>query len=102
MVMQVLDSASTKNIDAIRSTILIVDDDTGSLGVLGNLLRSHHDVLVAPSGARALQIAAGTPKPELILLDVLMPGMDGYEVLSRLRDHPASRNIPVNFVTGLD
>jgi putative two-component system response regulator len=87
---------------AQRATILIVDDDTGNLGVLGSLLQPHHDVLAAPSGERALQIAAGTKKPDLILLDVLMPGMDGYAVLVRLRDNPATRDIPVIFVTGLD
>lgn len=85
-----------------RATILVVDDDRGNLDVLGNLLHQHYDVLIAPSGERALQIVANVPKPDLILLDVLMPGMDGYEVLSRLRDNPATRDIPVIFVTGLD
>jgi putative two-component system response regulator len=82
--------------------VLIVDDDTGNLGILGNLLQPHHDVLAAPSGERALQISAGTPKPDLILLDVLMPQMDGYAVLARLHENPATRDIPVIFVTGLD
>jgi putative two-component system response regulator len=85
-----------------RATVLIVDDDTGNLGILGNLLQPHHDVLAAPSGERALQISAGTPKPDLILLDVLMPHMDGYAVLARLHENPATRDIPVIFVTGLD
>ena len=85
-----------------RATVLIVDDDTGNLGVLGSLLQPYHDVLAAPSGERALQIAAGAPKPDLILLDVLMPGMDGYDVLGRLRDDAVTRDIPVIFVTGLD
>ncbi|HEY8887039.1 MAG TPA: two-component system response regulator [Gallionella sp.] len=87
---------------APRATVLIVDDDTGNLGVLGSLLQPYHDVLAAPGGERALQIAASTPKPDLILLDVLMPGMDGYDVLNRLRDNPVTREIPVIFVTGLD
>ncbi|OHC67023.1 MAG: hypothetical protein A3H93_18360 [Rhodocyclales bacterium RIFCSPLOWO2_02_FULL_63_24] len=83
-------------------TILAVDDDPGNLGVLGRLLHRDYDVLAAPSGERALQIAAGVPKPDLILLDVMMPGMDGYAVLAALRDNPATRDIPVIFVTGLN
>jgi putative two-component system response regulator len=82
--------------------ILMVDDDAGNLAALGRLLRPHYDVLAAPSGERALAIAGGTPKPDLILLDVLMPGMDGYAVLARLRENAATRDIPVIFVTGLD
>ncbi|MCK9388879.1 MAG: EAL domain-containing protein [Sulfuritalea sp.] len=85
-----------------RARILLVDDDPCNLETLGGLLRPHYDVLAAPSGERALQIAAGVPKPDLILLDVLMPGMDGYDVLTCLRDNPATRDIPVIFVTGLD
>jgi putative two-component system response regulator len=86
----------------LLETVLIVDDDTESLGVLGSLLRAHYNVQAAPSGERALQIASGAQKPDLILLDVLMPEMDGYDVLSRLRDNAATQNIPVIFVTGLD
>ncbi|MCK9381773.1 MAG: response regulator [Sulfuritalea sp.] len=85
-----------------RQTILAVDDDPGNLGVLRRLLHSQYNVLAAPSGERALAIAAGEPKPDLILLDVMMPGMDGYAVLAQLRDNPATRHIPVIFVTGLD
>jgi len=91
-----------KPAETARARILAVDDDLGSLGVLGGLLQSHYEVLVAASGERALQIALIEPKPDLILLDVLMPGMDGYDVLARLRDNPATRAIPVIFVTGLD
>ena len=85
-----------------RASVLIVDDDTGNLSVLGSLLQPYHDVLAAPTGERALQIAAGIPKPDLILLDVLMPGMNGYDVLTSLRNQPTTRDIPVIFVTGLD
>jgi len=87
---------------AARQTILAVDDDPGNLGILRRLLHPQYNVLAAPSGERALAIAAGQPKPDLILLDVLMPGMDGYAVLARLRDMQATRDIPVIFVTGLD
>ena len=94
---------STDNrVETTRSRILVVDDDPGNLDMLGSLLQAHHDVLAAPSGERALQIAAGVPKPDLILLDVLMPGMDGYDVLAHLRENPVTHDIPVIFVTGLD
>ena len=88
--------------ETTRARILLVDDDPCNLETLGGLLHSHYDVLAAPSGERALQIAAGVPKPDLILLDVMMPGMDGYDTLTYLRDNPATRDIPVIFVTGLD
>lgn len=87
---------------APRATILIVDDDTENLNVLGDLLHPNYDILAAPSGERALQVAAGNEKPDLILLDVLMPGMDGYDVLAHLQKNPATKDIPVIFVTGLD
>ena len=85
-----------------RARILVVDDDASNLTALGRLLHPHYDVLAAPSGELALQIASGTPPPDLILLDVVMPGMDGYEVLARLRNNLATRDIPVIFVTGLN
>jgi len=88
--------------ETTRARILAVDDDPGNLGILGRLLHPQYEVMAAPSGERALAIAAGSPQPDLILLDVLMPGMDGYDVLARLRDNPATRDIPVIFVTGLD
>jgi PAS domain S-box-containing protein len=85
-----------------RQTILAIDDDPSSLDVLSQLLQPHYKVLAAPSGERALPIATRSPQPDLILLDVLMPDMDGYTVLARLRENPATRDIPVIFVTGLD
>ena len=100
--MQTLDPSNATPANPPRATVLIVDDDTLNLGVLGHLLQPYHDVLAAPSGERALQISAGTPKPDLILLDVLMPQMDGYAVFAHLRENPATRDIPVIFVTGLD
>ncbi|TXT40149.1 MAG: response regulator containing a CheY-like receiver domain and an HD-GYP domain [Comamonadaceae bacterium] len=93
---------STPQTVTSRASVLIVDDDTGNLSLLGSLLQPYHDVLAAPTGERALKIAADIPKPDLILLDVLMPGMNGYDVLTSLRDNPTTRDIPVIFVTGLD
>lgn len=83
-------------------TVLVVDDDTFNLNALNRLLRLQYRILTAPSGEHALQIAGGAHKPDLILLDVMMPGMDGYEVLTRLRDNSATRDIPVILVTGMD
>ena len=100
------ESMDTANMDnqaeSTRASILVVDDDPINLNILGALLQPHYDVSAAPSGERALEIAVATPKPDLILLDVLMPGMDGFAVLARLRADPASRDIPVIFVTGMD
>ncbi len=86
--------------DAQLAVILIVDDDPGNLTTLGMLLQPYFEVLAAPSGERALQIAAGADKPDLILLDVLMPDMNGYAVLAELRANLLTRDIPVIFVTG--
>jgi len=94
--------STDKPVGTTRAIILLVDDDPGNLNVLGGLLLPHYEVLAAPSADSALLVAGGTQKPDLILLDVMMPGMDGYAVLVRLRDNPVTRDIPVIFVTGLD
>ena len=83
-------------------TLLIVDDQPENLAALGDLLEPHYRVIAATSGRRALQLATSEAPPDLILLDITMPEMDGYEVLSRLREDPATREIPVIFVTGRD
>ncbi len=85
-----------------QPNILIVDDVPENLSVLGELLQPIYRVRAANSGARALQIANASPPPDLILLDVMMPGMDGYGVLAELRAKPATRDIPVIFVTAMD
>ncbi len=82
-------------------TILIVDDNPENLTVLGELLRARYKVRAANSGARGLQLAAQQPPPDLILLDVMMPGMSGYEVLEQLRAAPETRDIPVIFTTSM-
>ena len=81
--------------------ILIVDDNPENLTVLGELLRDRYKVRAANSGERALQLAAQAPLPDLILLDVMMPNLSGYEVLERLRATPATRAIPVIFTTAM-
>jgi putative two-component system response regulator len=79
-----------------------VDDTPENLAVIGGVLQPDYRVKVANSGARALQVAGTDPRPDLILLDVMMPDMDGFAVLEHLRDDPATRDIPVIFVTGRD
>ena len=86
---------------ATQSTILVVDDTPENLAVLGELLQPNYRVRAANSGQRALQIAT-SQQPDLILLDVMMPGMDGYEVLAQLRANASTRDIPVIFVTAMD
>jgi putative two-component system response regulator len=85
-----------------RPVVLVVDDLPDNLTVLGELLQSHYRVRVANSGPVALRLAASAPQPDLILLDVMMPGMDGLEVLRRLQAEPLTRAIPVLFVTAMD
>lgn len=85
-----------------QPNILIVDDVPENLSVLGELLQPTYRVRAANSGARALQIANSPPPPDLILLDVMMPGMDGYQVLRELRNNATTRDIPVIFVTAMD
>ncbi len=84
------------------ATILIVDDEAANLALLAQLLQPHYRVRAANSGEHALAAARLSPRPELILLDVMMPGLDGYGVLSQLRQNPETRDIPVIFVTALD
>lgn len=85
--------------EARQATILVVDDVPDNLVLLGDLLEDTYHVKYANSGAKALRIAAADPPPDLILLDVVMPEMDGYEVCRRLKADPATAGIPVIFVT---
>lgn len=82
--------------------VLIVDDNPENLTVIGELLQPHHGVRAANSGRRALQLARLLPRPDLILLDVMMPEMDGHEVLRTLRQAPETADIPVVFLTALN
>jgi putative two-component system response regulator len=85
-----------------QKTVLVVDDTKENLTVIGQLLRPFYHVRVANSGQRALQVADSEPRPDLILLDVMMPDMDGYQVLQGLRQKLYTRTIPVIFVTAMD
>lgn len=82
-----------------RPTVLVVDDTPSNLSLMTDLLESDYRVKVASTGARALKIAQAENPPDLILLDVMMPDMDGYGVCMRLKSNPATRDIPVIFMT---
>ncbi|MBF0294958.1 MAG: PleD family two-component system response regulator [Magnetococcales bacterium] len=83
---------------AARMSVLVVDDDPGMLETIGSLLASEYRVLVASSAESALALATTQPV-DLILLDVIMPDMDGYALCGALKSHEGTREIPVIFVT---
>ncbi len=86
----------------MNKTILIVDDVPDNLRVLkGVLSKGGYQVRAATSGNKALVLALVEPKPALILLDVMMPGMNGYEVCQRLKTDPTTANIPIIFITAM-
>jgi len=84
-----------------RKTILIVDDASENIDVLRGILKDQYKIKASNNGARALDIAFATQPPDLILLDVMMPDMDGYEVCQRLKDDPRTARIPIIFVTAM-
>jgi class 3 adenylate cyclase/CheY-like chemotaxis protein len=84
---------------AEKPLILVVDDTPENVDVLAGILKDEYHIKVALNGRKALEIARSDTPPDLILLDVMMPEMDGYEVCSRLQAEPETRDIPVIFVT---
>jgi diguanylate cyclase (GGDEF)-like protein len=84
-----------------RPRLLIVDDVHENLHALMHILRDDYAISAATTGEKALELARRRPQPDLILLDIKMPGMDGYSVLSALKIDPATAEIPVIFVTAL-
>ena len=84
---------------AEKPIILVVDDTPDNLIMMSNLLKNDYKVKIANSGEKALRIASSESPPDLILLDIMMPGMDGYEVCSSLKHEPNTMNIPVIFLT---
>lgn len=91
-------TGARKVIDTSTCKLLIIDDDQAHLTLLQNSLRREYTVLIANSGEQGIEVAT-TQDPDLILLDVNMPGLDGYEVCSRLKGDSSTRHIPVIFVT---
>ncbi|HEV8310482.1 MAG TPA: SpoIIE family protein phosphatase [Methylomirabilota bacterium] len=88
-------------IDLSERRILIVDDTKANIDLLASALKGEYRLSVALSGEAALRVVDKTP-PDLILLDVVMPGLDGFEVCRRLRENKATRDIPIMFLTALD
>ena len=86
-------------VDKHIATVLVVDDTPENLTLMGSLLRDHFMVKVANNGEKALKIAMSDTPPDLVLLDIMMPGTDGYEVCRRLKATAATRDIPVIFLT---
>ena len=84
---------------AVKPTILIVDDTPDNITLLTSLLGDLYKNKVATNGIKALKIAMTSPPPDLILLDIMMPEMDGYEVCRQLKENPATEHIPVIFLT---
>jgi putative two-component system response regulator len=82
-----------------KPQVLVVDDTPDNLALMSDLLRDSCKVRVANSGERALRLLGNGPLPDLILLDIMMPGMDGYEVIRQLKANPLTRDIPVLFLT---
>src|SRR5258705_509368 len=88
-----------KDISPESPLILVVDDTPDNLALVSGLLRDTYRVKVANSGANALRIANAQPAPDLILLDIMMPDLDGYDVCRRLKAAEETQDIPVIFLT---
>ena len=84
-----------------NTTILVVDDAPANIQVVQAILKDEYKVRIATSGAKALELVKLLPQPDMVLLDVMMPEMDGYEVCAFLKADPVTRDIPVIFLTGL-
>ena len=85
--------------EARQSIILVVDDAPENIRVVKELLKEHCQIRFATSGEKALKIMSEDPLPDLILLDIMMPGMDGYQVCRRLKTDPRTRVVPIIFLT---
>jgi phosphoserine phosphatase RsbU/P len=83
-----------------KQTVLLVDDAPANIQIVNSILKDIYKIRIATSGAKALELATITPLPNLILLDVMMPDMDGYEVCTQLKLRQDTRDIPVIFLTG--
>jgi phosphoserine phosphatase RsbU/P len=84
-----------------QSKVLIVDDTAENIHLLMNLLKDEYAIVAAKDGEKALKLIQGQNPPDLILLDIMMPGMDGYAVCRRLKEDERTREIPVIFITAL-
>ena len=87
--------------EQFRATVLIVDDSTDNIVLLSELLKDKYKLKIANNGEKALQIASAESKPDLILLDLMMPGISGYDVCTKLKSQPTTLHIPIIFITGM-
>jgi len=87
--------------DTKKQKILIVDDEQDNIRILAEVLKGKYRLIGARNGELALKCADSEETPDLILLDIMMPGMDGYEVIRKLKDNPKTQDIPVIFVTAM-
>jgi CheY-like chemotaxis protein len=85
-----------------KAKVLIVDDTPENIQVLMGTLKDQYAIVAAINGEKALKMAVSDPRPSVILLDIMMPGMDGFEVCRRLKADPETRDIPVIFLSALD
>jgi len=92
---------SNDNMQDERATILVVDDTPDNLSLMSALLKDTYKVKVANSGDKALKYVQGDSKPDLILLDIMMPGLSGYDVITELKAKSETRDIPVIFLTAM-
>ncbi len=83
-----------------KKTVLVVDDAPANIQIVNSILKDIYKIRIATDGAKALALVKVAPPPDLILLDVMMPGMDGYEVCTQLKAEPTTADIPVIFLTG--
>lgn len=86
---------------AAPETVLVVDDTPDNLALMSGLLKDRYRIKVANSGEKALRIARGETPPDLVLLDIMMPGLSGYDVCEQLKADPATREIPIIFLTAM-
>ncbi|MCL2265156.1 MAG: response regulator [Treponema sp.] len=84
-----------------RNKILIVDDEKMNILTLAHCLKEQYDIIVATDGETGLE-AALKHKPDLVLLDIIMPEMNGFDVIEKLKESEATRHIPVIFISGLN
>lgn len=96
-----MDETQPKQI-AVKQTILVVDDMPDNIELLTEVLNPYYRTKIATNGEKALKIAFSSSKPDLILLDIMMPGISGYDVCQKLKDNPDTRNVPVIFVTAMN
>ena len=88
--------------DEVRDTVLVIDDSPQILSIVTDFLKHTYRLKAANNGEKGLRLAASAPKPDIILLDIMMPEMNGHEVCQRLKEDRLTRDIPVIFLTAMN